>query len=346
MALSQVVVAEPLERPVHRHDLDHRLHFRIVRPPVPRLVGVRDDQHVLGGIPGAQALVQPGQRGRYLRSDAPCVWRTEEDVVVPAPLSPQRPLIAEERYEFARNRVALDGLSHGLPFEVVQPDVVLGQPHEVQAGVLAGEPVRADDRSLSLRHAGMRVSLAPVQAVRRIPAHPHGVAQRLDPAVRAGDLETVDAFLVEADGLDHLQRVAACVQGPEAPAIERDRCARHGCRGPIAVAVLPADRQVELFAGLGDRGHDRRHPFGARAHDLKGRPARRQEIARAVQVDVDRQHRLIGGECLQAPALRSGAAIAVHDRHGVSALERALLHLEGGHGRRAPEAAVHPHPGE
>ena len=176
MALAQVVVAKPLERPVHRHDLDHRLHLRIVCPPVPRLVGMRDDQHVLGGVLRAQALVQPGQSGRDLRPDARSVGRPEEDVVVSAPLSPQGPLIAEERNELARNRVTLGRPAHGLPFEVVQPDVVLGQPQEIQAGVLAGEAVRADDRSLSLRHAGMRVSFAPVQAVRRIAAHPHGVA--------------------------------------------------------------------------------------------------------------------------------------------------------------------------
>ena len=191
----------------------------------------------------------------------------------------------------------------------------------------------------------MCVSLAPVQAVGRILAHPYWVAHRFDPAIGTGDLEAIDAFVIKADPLDNLHDFATGVQRLETIAIESDHSARHSPGGAIAVVVFPADRQIELFPRFDDRWHNRCHPRGVVSQDLKARPARRQEVALAVEVNVDREHGLIGRERLHPPALRPLAPITVDDRHAVSGLERARCYLERGHVHRRPETAVHASPG-
>ena len=151
MPVAEVVVAEPLERAVHRHDLDEGSHVGVAVSPIPGLVGVRNDEDVVRVVALAQPLVQGGEIGRELRADALVEGTAVEDVMVSAVPSLHGPFVAQEGDEFAGLAIADHGLADVLPLEVVHCGVVVRHAVEVEPGVVPGIPIGSIDRALPLR---------------------------------------------------------------------------------------------------------------------------------------------------------------------------------------------------
>ena len=224
-AVREIPVADPVEGSMAGLDLDQPFHVRVAVRPVPWLVGVRDDQHVLDGIVAAQAGVEFVEQGGFLVGHSQAARHVpEEDVVVAAVRQPRRPLEAQDRRETAGSLVLLNHLLQGLPFEIVHPDVVLGEAEEVEPRDIPAEPVVPVRGTLPFSEARVAMGLAPVDAVRgsrldedwiagaahRAVTRPHFEAVhagRIDPEIRqlpqgrTARRETAERFPVE----QHLQ---------------------------------------------------------------------------------------------------------------------------------------------
>ena len=96
VAVRQVLPDEPVEGAVHRHHLDEGLELGVRLAVVAGVVGVRDDEDVVGVVARVQALVELGQGGELDgRHRRPVGGVAVEHVVVAAEPGRPRPLPAE-----------------------------------------------------------------------------------------------------------------------------------------------------------------------------------------------------------------------------------------------------------
>ena len=197
----EVQVAEPLEGPVHRADLDQALGVAVAAVPVGGVVRVRDDQHVVGAVLAQKPRVERVEHRRLLARHALGPVVAEEDVVVAADLAAGAPLVAEERDELAVLVVTAARLVDGPPLPVVHRGVVIGERHEVEPRIVARVAEVLIGGALALGVAGMAVQLAPVDAPVGTRFDPDRVRDRRQLAVGRARLEPVGAGFGEAKTL-------------------------------------------------------------------------------------------------------------------------------------------------
>ena len=229
-----------------------------------------------------------------------------------------------------------------LPLGVVEPDVVLGVAEEVEPRVLDRVAEEALGRTLPLRQAGVHVRLAPEDSASRRRFHPDRVRAGRERAVGGDDLEPEGARLIEAKTLDAGRRRSAGRDARQCAIARPDLPGGRRRRGAVPGTVFGPHEEVERLSCSDHRWRERHDSRGLRLPDhLQRRPSRAQQIALAVEVEVDRQQELVGRERGRAPAARALRLVAVGHGDGVAGVERLALQLERDGRSVAAERAVH-----
>ena len=205
---------------------------------------------------------------------------------------------------------------------------MIGHAVEVQPGVVPGIPIGSVDRALPLRQPHVGVSLAPVDAVRRVAAHPHRVAGAGDPAIGGLDAEAVNARLVQADVLEHVESGRAGRDVSERLPVQADSVSRYIASRPIEVDVLATDGQIEGLARFDHGRSEPLDPCGGRAHHFERRPIVCRVRAIAGVIHIHGQHRQVVLVGVDVPSAPSAGAITVDQREGVTLGKRSAFEQE------------------
>ena len=224
-----------------------------------------------------------------------------------------------------------------LPQAVGEPDVVLAQGDEVEAGVVAGEGEVALGRALALGEAGVAVGLAPVNAVLGVGLHPHRIGGPRHLPVRTAEGVAVHALALRRD-LHQVDRLAGG-QLVHLRAVAEHLKARNVPGGPVVPPILGAHRDDERVAGADDGRGEAVNPLRRAAHHLERR--RRHFVDPAVaRVDVNRQGDPVVAELADPETAAAAARVAVGQRDRVARGQIPAANPNSRETGRTAEAAV------
>ena len=96
LSIFQVSLPKPAERSPFGHDFDQPLHVRISDAPIPRRVGMGDNQHILRSVLASQSAVQVSEMRHPVQAyPAAALWRSEIHVMVSPAIRHLRPFVPE-----------------------------------------------------------------------------------------------------------------------------------------------------------------------------------------------------------------------------------------------------------